>query len=121
MITEGIRFLRWFWWMHRTSACVRTSENATKMLMNIPYIMGTFGFLGTAGSGAGIYPVYRVFADVKIVLKLRRNTHYMGNIRMPCFLRDILYIRGMFYKTRCNVRVQNNLKSYPVEWVYLTK
>lgn len=114
MITEGIRFLRWFWWIHRTSACVRTSENAAKMLMNIPYIMGMFGFLGSAGCGAGIYPVYRVYADVKIVLKLRRHTLYMRNIRMPCFLLDILNIWGMFCEMRCNARVQNNLKTYTV-------
>ena len=79
-----------------------------------------FGFLGAAGSGAGIYTVYRVYADVKIVLKLRRYTHYKGNIRTPCFLWDILNIRGMFCEMRCNVRVQKNLKTYPVYRVYLT-
>lgn len=121
MITEGIRFLRWFWWMHRTSARVQTSENAAKMLMDIPNILGMFGFLGSAGSGAGIYSVYRVYTDVKIVLKLQRHTHYMGNIRTPCFLQDILNLRGMLYKTRCNVRVQNNLKTYPVNRAYMTK
>ena len=81
--------------------------------MDIPYIIGMFGFLRAAGSGAGIYPVYWVYADVNNVLKLQRYTLYMGYIRKPCFLRDILNKRGMFYEMRCNVRVQNNPKTYP--------
>lgn len=121
MITEGIRFLRWFWWIHRTSACVRTSENAAKMLMNIPCIMGMFGFLRSAGSGAGIYPVYWVYADVKIVLKLRGIYSLYGEYKGALLLAGYTQYMGMFCKMRCNVKVQNNLKTYPVYRVYLTK